>query len=200
MAVQFKPCVVEGCNRNAHPSKDGRRGMCTSHYRRWVAHGDPLAGATGMKEASQFYQDVVVPCRSGGCLTWPYSRTDKGYGKMYRGERLMYVHRMACEAVHGLPPSPEHQVAHSCGKGHLGCVNPMHLSWKTKLENEADKIGHGTIARGEHCGSSKLVEDEVRQIRSLRGVHSQKAIGEMFGVCAATVNLIQNGKTWAHLL
>lgn len=49
-----------------------------------------------------------------------------------------------CQKAHGDPPSPKHDAAHSCGRGHEGCVNPNHLSWKTKKQNQADRITHGT--------------------------------------------------------
>jgi hypothetical protein len=61
----------------------------------------------------------------------------------YLGDTL-YAHRLMCQLAHGDPPTPDHIAAHSCGRGHEGCVNPNHLSWKTYSENELDKRVHGT--------------------------------------------------------
>lgn len=33
-------CKIDGCGRDGHL----RRGWCNAHYRRWLTHGDPLAG------------------------------------------------------------------------------------------------------------------------------------------------------------
>lgn len=49
-----------------------------------------------------------------------------------------------CELVHGAPPTPDHEAAHSCGKGHEGCIHPKHLSWATHSENQLDRREHGT--------------------------------------------------------
>lgn len=43
---------------------------------------------------------------------------------------------------------------------------------------------------------AKLTEDDIRKIRSLRGLLSQKAIGEMFDIPQPTVSAIQLGKIW----
>lgn len=66
------------------------------------------------------------------CLIWPFVSKLHGYGQFgYLGKNY-YAHRFMCELAHGPAPSPLHEAAHSCGRGHEGCVNPQHLSWKTK--------------------------------------------------------------------
>src|SRR6185312_1870651 len=59
------------------------------------------------------------------CMPWPFSkdgRVGRG-GLTYRGKSY-WAHRLMCELAHGAPPTPKHQAAHNCGKGHYGCVNP----------------------------------------------------------------------------
>lgn len=70
-----------------------------------------------------------------------------GAAQINLGGRSVIVARMVCEEVNGPPPTPAHQAAHSCGKGHLGCITPQHLRWATQVENEADKLIHGTHNR-----------------------------------------------------
>jgi hypothetical protein len=137
-------CSIEGCGKphEAH-------GWCGPHYKRWLRHGDPLAGRnTSPGEAERFFCEIVLAHEGDECLSWPYSRNTKGYGKVRLGRRSHIVSRLACELVHGPAKSPVYEAAHSCGNGHLGCVNPQHLSWKTRRENEADKFIHGTRSRG----------------------------------------------------
>lgn len=97
------------------------------------------------------------------CLIWPFARGDNGYGSFGRQGKFIYTHRYICELVKGPPPTPEHQAAHSCGRGHEGCVNPKHLSWKTRAENQLDRREHGT----ENRVWNKLTPDDVAEIRRL---------------------------------
>lgn len=128
------------------------------------------------------------------CLIWPFSRT-RGYGGFsHMGERY-YAHRFMCELVHGAPPSPLHEAAHSCGRGHDGCVHPGHVSWKTKSENLLDCAGHGTQARSHYGTKGFLTADQAAQIRGLKGVKTQWQIAEQFGVSESTISDIWLGRT-----
>lgn len=107
------------------------------------------------------------------------------------------VHRLVCETEHG--PAPfGYEAAHSCGNGHLGCVNRNHLSWKTRAGNAADMVAHGTSAKGEGHGLAKLTEDAVREIRRF-GTSDRRSLADRFSVCAHTIGEIQRGDTWAWL-
>lgn len=72
------------------------------------------------------------------------------------------VHILVCCAWHG-PRPPKHQAAHNNGDGHDN--RPENLRWATSLENAADKLLHGTDARGEKHGQAKATEEMVRDIR-----------------------------------
>lgn len=66
-----------------------------------------------------------------------------------------------------------------------------------KAETRA-KIGAGN--RGERCGSSKLTEDQVREIkRRVRLGEKRTAIAHELGVSQSTVTLIVLGRRWKHL-
>ncbi|WJI43714.1 hypothetical protein NL532_24210 [Mesorhizobium sp. C120A] len=75
-------------------------------------------------------------------------------------------------------------------------MNQWHLSWKTPIENAADKLDHGTIARGEQHGNAKLTEADVRSIRSLGGGLLHREIGDLFGVTSSTISVIRSRKSW----
>jgi len=62
------------------------------------------------------------------CLIWPFSGNHQGYGHLGYFGKVVKAHRLMCILAHGEPPTPEHHAAHSCGRGHLGCVHPGHLS------------------------------------------------------------------------
>lgn len=189
------PCSIQGCERE-HKA----RGWCKMHYARWSKYGDPnktVTAPTG--EPANFYGNMVIAFDGDECLPWPYGTNGVGYGKLWLDGRVRYVHVLVCEHVNGPPPTPKHEAAHSCGKGHLGCVNPRHLSWKTRAENHADKLIHGTHLRGENHPSTKLTNSDARAIRSLRGSTTQREIALKFAVSEKTVNAIQMGRKWSWL-
>ncbi len=151
-------CAIEGCGkkRKAYPKgSSGFYPLCTMHLER-RRKGFPM-DAPCMKrpssELDEFFEKAVA-CKDDACLIWPFKRHNKTKyaiwtrttdgGKVVRGRRSPYIAREICYRLYGEPPTPEHQAAHSCGKGHEGCVNGSHLRWATPSENENDKKGHGT--------------------------------------------------------
>jgi len=187
-------CSVPECGK-PHLAK----GFCNAHYRRLKRHGDALAGNTPRGEPQKFYAEVVLVYEGDECLIWPYSRVGHGYGLMTRDGDQQYTHRLLCEDVYGPPPTPRHDAAHSCGKGHDGCVTKGHLLWKTRAANMADKLDHGTHHRGERHGQSKLTEKQVREIKSLKGVETKTALAKKFGVSWSAVSNIHSGRNWGWL-
>jgi hypothetical protein len=110
----------------------------------------------------------------------------------------MNVARIVCISIHGEPPSLNYDAAHSCGKAHEGCVNPKHISWKTKSENQYDRIIHGTALFGFKNHRAKLSDADVSMILSLQGVHTQKEIARQFNVSRQHVGNIFAGRKRAR--
>ena len=131
------------------------------------------------------------------CLVWPLMR-DRGYGRVYWLGRHYWSHRLMCLLAHGEPPTSKHYATHSCGSGHLGCVNPKHLEWKTPTENQADRRVHGRAGLGIKKPKRKLTLAQVAEIHALNGRKSQQAIAEMYGVSQRSVCDILRGKNWKH--
>lgn len=186
-------CPIPGCGKRVVA-----KGWCQSHYDRWHRYGDPLhipANAGPLR----YFKETVLIYDGDDCLFWPYSGNGKGYGKITFEGKRQYVHRIVCERTNGPQPSPRHEAAHSCGNGHLGCVNAKHLSWKTHTGNESDKRVHGTTPRGERQWNSKLTESDVREIRRLTGSDTQENIAKKFGVSRHTISLIMRGMRWSWL-
>lgn len=127
------------------------------------------------------------------CVMWPFGGTN-GYGTFSLNGKLRYAHRYMCELVHGPCPSKNHNAAHSCGRGHLGCINPRHLSWQTISQNALDRTKHGT--RNVWARAGKLSDAKAAEIRALRGKVSQYEIGKMYGVCCATISAVMAGRSW----
>lgn len=186
-------CSIPDCDKPVH-----LRDWCNAHYIRWRRHGTPLGGGRVRGEPRQYFTDVVLPYEGDECLIWPYACVN-GYGKLQHEGRVQIISRMLCEEVNGPPPTPVHQAAHSCGKGKQGCVTKGHMVWKTRLENEADKLIHGTLRYGETQPLAKLTEADVRKIRSLAGSIPRAQIADQFGVRPEAIGKILRGERWARV-
>ncbi|NNH67785.1 hypothetical protein [Rhizobium laguerreae] len=158
-----------------------------------------MGGGTLRGEPLRFINDVALQHIGHDCLFWPFGRGRDGYGRVWDGEKTTIASRYVCELAHGAPPTPKHDAAHSCGKGHEGCIAPGHLEWKTPTQNQADRIIHGTHSRGERNVRAKITDDEAREILALKGVEPQSALVKRFGVSQTTVSKIQCGKSWPWL-
>lgn len=187
-------CLVDSCDKPAQ-----YRGWCSAHHTRWLRHGDTetikkVANGT----VQRYFHEIVLTYSGDDCLTWPFSRDAKGYG-VINGHRSKVASRAVCEAAHGEPPTPAHYAAHSCGKGHEGCVNPRHLSWKTPPENKADELIHGTRNFGERNGQARLTAKQVKEIRGLLGTMSQAKIAKIYGIHQVQISKINKRQIWAWL-
>jgi hypothetical protein len=178
-------CSIPDCSNTVYNS----RGWCRSHYRRWLKYGDPLLGGTAWGAAQSYFRDVVLTYDGDDCLIWPFQRNRKGYARLDVNGKTKFVSRLVCEHEIGPAPTPEHEAAHSCGKGHLSCVTKRHLSWKTGSENHSDKLAHGTYGR-------KLTAGIVVEIRRLSPTTKQSDIARMLRVNRSTVCRVINGKAW----
>jgi|KBSMisStaDraftv2_1062788.scaffolds.fasta_scaffold00032_28 hypothetical protein len=159
--------------------------MAKRVYRKtYRAHGDLPA-----------FLEKACAYQGDECLLWPYGRTAKGYARIgAKNFGTVLVARIVCKRVHGEPPTPKHDSAHSCGNGHLGCVTPKHIRWATRSENYADSVEHGTASRGERNGRAKLTWKLVEQIRKSRG--SQRLLAAKFNVDQRTVGRILRREIW----
>lgn len=189
-------CSVEGCGKTAIA-----RGWCPRHYDSWRYHGDPTSATRGPRGEAVAWIKSHVDYDADECLIWPFYRRDTGYAATVWPEGMhgpqILATRYMCDLVKGPPPTPQHEAAHSCGMGHLGCIHPKHLGWSTRQENVDDKIAHGTMPVGEKNPAAKLDADKVRFIR--RSTATLDELSDKLGVSRGTVWDARVGKTWGHV-
>jgi hypothetical protein len=113
--------------------------------------------------------------------------------------KLCEVHRLICITFHGSPPSPKHEAAHWDGDSTSNTAD--NLRWATRVENEHDKRRHGRDNSGERNGSSKLTEEQVRQIRRdyRPRIVPQSRLAAQYGVARESIRAIVRGTNWKHL-
>jgi hypothetical protein len=128
---------------------------------------------------------------------WPFSRLAGGYGKVWHPQRrrLICVHVLACELAHGPRPAPGMQAAHSCRVP--ACFWTEHVAWKTPVENEADKVLHGTKNVGLRNGNGRLTDEQVLSI--FRDHRGRLLLADLHGVTPRTIDAIRAGRSHAAL-
>lgn len=112
-------------------------------------------------------------------------------------ETKVYIHRIICETFHG--SQKKHQEArHLDGKR----INnyPSNLCWGTSFDNAADMLAHGTVAKGEGHGMSKLSEEKVKHVKKrISQGHSLTQIAKDNNVDPSTISNIKTGRNWSWL-
>lgn len=122
------------------------------------------------------------------CLQWPFCRDPRvGRGRLGYGGEHYWAHRLMCVLAHGEPPTPKHQAAHNCGKGHYGCCNPRHLAWKTNSENQLDRRKNGNMLRNRGGWRGQISRTQQQEIVALKGKKTQMEIARQFGVSLGCV-------------
>lgn len=186
-------CEIDGCEQQAKV-----RGLCALHNDRRRRTGDPNKPYLNERfRAIVNWIDEHKAHPLDDCLNWPFYRNGTGRGVVIFEGKGRSAPNAMCRAAHGAPPTEDHEAAHSCGNGHLGCVNPKHLRWATRAENEADKVRHGTLRRGRSINTSKLSEDDVRSIRA--SAERGTVLAERFGVSTAAISSIRKRHSWDWL-
>jgi len=186
-------CSLVGCDKPHYGN-----GFCRAHWKRAQRYGNPLAGSTPWGSVRKWIEEVAIPYSGDDCLIFPYSRDTFGYGKANIDGRNIGVHVFVTARTKGPKPSRSHEACHSCGNGHLGCVNPKHIRWGTRSENIHDAVRHGTWVRrmpsGERAIAAKYSDAFCAEIRRLLATgETQTAIARKVGAPQSFVSRIKLG-------
>jgi hypothetical protein len=155
--------------------------------------------------SSRFWAKVDVRT-IGECWPWKAYKAPNGYGTISINNSPRLAHRIAWGLANGDGLTDGYReipdglcILHSCDN--RGCVNPAHLRQGTYSDNHADMDARGRRRPAVGCRApgAKLTDDQVEQIRALRGIKTQREIGAIFGIRHCTVGEIHNRVTWRHL-
>jgi len=136
-----------------------------------------------------------------GCWEWQ-GRLHTGYGRL----RGVLAHRISWETFRGLIPEGL-CVLHKCDNP--SCVKPSHLFVGTQIDNIKDRHAkgrsssgesHSKSCRGEIVGTSKLKEQDVKDIRGKREEGVRVAsLSKEYGIVQSAVYNIIGRRRWRHV-
>jgi hypothetical protein len=187
-------CSIDGCDKPR-----ATRGLCQKHYDS-LRHAGLIEKQPKKETHAEYLRRAVATASGDDCIFWPFFRNKSGQAMVWYEGRSHYAPRLACSWAHGEPISQDLAAAHSCGNGHLGCINPSHLRWATQAENNAERWddAYAAIRRDdERQPWSKLSPQDVRHIRAdTRGVVE---LADAYGVTPGTISMIRTRRTWRRI-
>lgn len=129
-----------------------------------------------------------------GCWRWCGTIDRKGYGVFSFGGRAQQsffrAHRLAFAWEYGVLPD-DMVVMHACDNPL--CVRPDHLRLGTQLDNVRDMDAKN---RRRSMPRRKLSDEQVAEIRALRGKHTLRVLAERFKVSRHQIWMIHAGRCW----
>jgi hypothetical protein len=167
----------------------------------WTALWEGLAGGSATADAdtiARFRQNVAPP-NAAGCWLWTGAVTGswKGgsHGRLLRGRRQAYAHRVAYELFRG-PIPVDLCVCHTCDVPR--CVNPWHLFLGTQGDNVRDARDKGRLPK--YRAHRKMSPDQVVECLDLRRRGwEQAALAHRYTVSAAYISMLCSGKRRQYL-
>ena len=115
------------------------------------------------------------------------------------GKRSFTVHRLVAKAFIN---NPENKPTVNHFDGDKSNNNVSNLEWATYSENNQHALDNGLRKsediKGEKHGRAKLTEDQVLEIRAIKG-KTYQAIADDYGVSYSAISYIINRKLWKHI-
>lgn len=148
------------------------------------------------KEKQRFWSRLK---KDEECWNWSRS-TNNGYGWFcirHKGfSKNYYAHRLSWELTNGEIEDGQ-CVLHRCDN--KLCANPDHLFLGSVDDNMKDKVLKRRQLKGSEIATSKLTEQQVREIKTIRSKTTVEVLSQAYNVSKATIINICQGRSWKHI-
>jgi len=159
----------------------------------------PVVGFEGAYEVSDHGRvrslDRVVTHRLKGRILRP-GIASNGYPTVAIGGKSRTVHSLALRAFDRAPLKGEVTRHLDGDRKHSTLTN---LKYGTPTQNRADTDWHNRSPRGSGYRSARLNEQTAAEVRRLKGVVPQSELARRYGVSAAAIQAVHDGRTWKHV-
>lgn len=105
-------------------------------------------------------------------------------------KKMRLIHRLVLETF-GSPCPPGMECSHLDGNAHNNRIE--NLKWETRVENLHRDVAHGKRTW------AKLTQNEVLEIKALKGKMLQREIAARYGIARPTVGEIHRGLYYKYL-
>lgn len=204
--MKTRICICKACNKEYEienwrkPSSYCSRICQYSQASKWL-----LKTSFKIKEATEKekkfrleenFEKFVI--RKNGCWGWK-GKFQKGYPQMTCRKSLgANLGHRASWLIHKGEIPKGISVLHKCDNP--SCTNIDHLFLGTNEDNVNDMISKKRNPRGSKVGTSKLNEENVKEIKMLIKLgESLSCIANKFHVTVQAISLIKNKKNWKHI-
>lgn len=137
----------------------------------------------------------------------------RGYGYVFHDYRYYRAHRLAWELATGETLTDTDLIGHVCDNPACArnddvgvyVVNGIelprigHLFKGTNTDNDADRDAKGRGIKGDTHPNSRLREEDIPELRALRGKVTLAVAAAQYGVTLSAVWYVWHGKTWRHV-
>jgi hypothetical protein len=132
------------------------------------------------------------------CWLWTGELNMHGYGVIFLNYKEVSAHRYSYKKLKSEIPENMY-VLHTCDI--RKCVNPEHLFLGNAKDNAIDAMQKDRLRKGSSVGTSKLTEDQVREIRRLHEQEGLKynEISKNFCITQDMISKIIRRKAWCHI-
>ena len=150
----------------------------------------------------QIVYDGIIRCMKDGRIyrydtnNWIGNGISGGYKTIKFKTKSILVHRLIYLVFNGLIPN---MINHKDGNKLNNHKDNLETITNAGNVQDAYDTGLTKPRKGEQINTSKLTENDVRQIRLLRDQYSCKELGEMFNVNRVSIQGILNNKYWKHV-
>ena len=151
----------------------------------------------------EYYKNKLLSKRQidpiTGCWNWMGSKNSYGYGVVYRNKSPLTVHRLSAMIWLRFDLNSKLFVLHKCDN--RKCFNPDHLFIGTQKDNMKDKTNKGRQIKGEECHTSKLIVEDVIEMRDYwkNKEFSKKDLADIYKVSYEHICDIIRRKYWKHI-
>lgn len=124
------------------PGGENAKTSSTKHKR--IRRGKVLGQRVGNWDSVKDFVDAHRSHSGDECVFVPAQAVGSPARVNFLG-KVITASRYMCLLTHGAPKYEDAVARHACGNGHLSCINPRHIVWGDRGDNQSDANHHRAV-------------------------------------------------------